>query len=65
MGLFALLLGGLWLLQGVGLVQVRPILCFTNCEPIQGVSWQWAAAGAVFTAVGGVALFWSLKRRDD
>ena len=29
-GLIGVLLGGLWLLQGLGLVQVRPILCFAS-----------------------------------
>ena len=32
------LLGGLWLVQGLGLVQIRPILCFADCEPVQGSS---------------------------
>ena len=60
-GLAAVLLGGLWLLQGLGLVRVRPILCFADCDPIQGASTVWAAAGAVLTAAGGVALFWSFR----
>ena len=33
------------MLQGLGDMQVRPILCFANCEPIQGASRAWAIAG--------------------
>ena len=35
-GVIAVLLGGIWLLQGLGIVLVRPILCFADCVPIQG-----------------------------
>ena len=42
----AALLGGLWLLQGLGLVQVRPILCATACEEVRGASLTWSIAGA-------------------
>jgi hypothetical protein len=37
-GLGAALLGALWLLQGLGIVQMQPILCFVDCTPIQGAS---------------------------
>jgi hypothetical protein len=46
----AVLLGGLWLLQGFGLVQIKPILCFADCAPIQGPSATWAFIGAVTLA---------------
>ncbi len=62
-GLIAALLGGLWLLQGLGIVQMRPILCFADCVPVQGPSAIWAVIGASVLAVGGVAVFWSVKRR--
>ena len=62
-GVVAALLGGLWLLQGLGIVQIRPILCFANCDPVQGPSATWAVVGAVVLAVGGAAVFWSLKPR--
>ena len=58
--LFALL-GGLWLLQGLGLVHVRPILCFVDCDPIQGPSSTWAVIGAVALVIGGLILLWSLQ----
>ena len=61
-GVIAVLLGGLWLLQGLGLVQVRPILCFADCAPIQGPSVTWAVIGGITLAVGGGSILWSRKR---
>jgi hypothetical protein len=63
-GLIAALLGGLWLLQGLGMVHVRPILCFADCDPVQGPSATWAVIGAFMLALGACAVFWSLKRRS-
>ncbi len=63
-GIIAILLGGLWLLQGLGLVHLRPILCFADCAPVQGPSGTWAAIGAVTLAVGGFGVFWSRKQRS-
>ena len=61
-GIIAVLLGGLWLLQGLGIVQVRPILCFADCAPVQGPSLVWAVVGAVVLVVGGFGVLWSRKR---
>jgi hypothetical protein len=60
-GVIAVLLGGLWLLQGLGIVQLRPILCFADCAPIQGPSVTWAVVGAIALAVGGVGIAWSRR----
>jgi hypothetical protein len=62
-GLIAALLGGLWLLQGLGIVHLRPILCFADCVPVQGPSTTWAVIGAAVLAAGGAVMFWSWKRR--
>ncbi len=62
-GVIGLLLGGLWLLQGLGIVQVRPILCFANCAPVQGPSSTWAIIGFLVVAAGVIAIIFSLKRR--
>lgn len=62
-GLFAVLLGGLWLLQGLGIVEMDPILCFANCAPVQGPSGAWVVIGASALAVGGATIVWSLKSR--
>jgi hypothetical protein len=63
-GLVAALLGGLWLLQGLGIVHLRPVFCFADCVPIQGSSATWTVIGAGFLAAGGTAMFSCLKRRS-
>jgi hypothetical protein len=62
-GVISLLLGGLWLFQGLGLVHVRPILCFADCAPIQGASLTWAIIGLLFGTAGTVAIYFSLSWR--
>jgi hypothetical protein len=63
-GIIAVLLGGLWLLQGIGIVHLRPILCFADCTPVQGPSLTWAIIGAVTLAVGGVGVVWSRRQKS-
>lgn len=60
-GLIALFLGTLWLLQGLGIVQLRPILCFADCTPVQGLSVTWAATGLIALVVGAGCVLWSRK----
>jgi hypothetical protein len=60
-GVIAIMLGGLWLLQGLGLVRIRPILCFADCAAIQGASATWAIIGGVTLAIGGLAILWSRR----
>jgi hypothetical protein len=62
-GVISVLLGGLWLLQGLGVVRIRPILCFADCAPVQGPSLTWAIIGLLVVSAGVFALFSSLKRR--
>lgn len=62
-GVVSLLLGGLWLLQGLGMVHVWPILCFADCAPIQGTSLTWAIFGFLLILAGAVAIFFSLRWR--
>ena len=62
-GLVAALLGGLWLVQGLSLVTIQPILCVADCETLEGPSPGWAAAGAVLLLAGLGAIFWALRRR--
>lgn len=63
LGVLGVLLGGLWLLQGLGLVHVRPILCFANCVPVQGPSSTWTIIGAVVLAAGIFAIRSSRRSR--
>ena len=46
------LLGGLWLMQGLGLITVQPVRCVADCEPMVGPSATWALAGIVAVAAG-------------
>jgi hypothetical protein len=62
-GVISVLLGGLWLLQGLDLVHVRPILCFADCVPLQGPSPTWAIIGFFVVTAGVIAILYSLKRR--
>lgn len=61
-GVLSVLLGGLWLLQGLGVVHVRPILCFANCAPVQGPSSTWAIIGVSVLTAGVLAILYSGKR---
>jgi hypothetical protein len=61
LGGLALALGGLWLLQGAGLVQVRPILCFADCAEIQGTSTTWAIVGLIMAVLGAWGVVYSLR----
>lgn len=60
-GIFSALLGGLRLLQGLGIVHIRPILCFADCATIQGPSPTWVMIGAVTLAISGLLIFWSIR----
>jgi hypothetical protein len=53
-------LGLLWAVQGADLIQIKPILCAANCEPITGGSTLWLSIGIITTAIG-LALLASLK----
>jgi hypothetical protein len=61
-GILAVLLGALWLLQGLGIVYLRPILCFADCAPVQGTSVTWAVIGVVTLAIGICGVFWARKQ---
>ena len=61
----AILLGGLWLLQGLGIVHLRPILCFADCAPLQGPSVTWAVIGAIMLAAGGGGVAWSRRQNPN
>lgn len=62
LGLIGVLLGGLWLLQGLGLVTIAPILCVAECEPLEGPAPLWAAVGLVVFAAGAFAVVRGIGR---
>ena len=61
-GLIFSALGGLWLVQGLGVVHIEPIACVAECETLDGPSATWAAIGAVVLAGGLFALFRAFRR---
>lgn len=62
-GVLAALLGGLWLLQGLGIANLKPILCVGACTPLAGPSATWAIIGAVVLAAGIAAAVYGFRRR--
>jgi hypothetical protein len=62
-GVVLALLGLLWLLQGLGLVTIPPVLCVAECAPLTGPSTQWAIIGPVVLVVGCLALAFAFRRR--
>lgn len=59
----AVLLGALWLLQGLGLVQMQPIVCFGDCQPVEGPSATWVVAGLLLLLLGIAGIANWFKRR--
>jgi uncharacterized membrane protein YiaA len=57
----AILLGTFWFLQGVGILNVCPILCFTDCACIEGGSQLWSVVGAVVFIIGILTMAVTLK----
>lgn len=56
------LLGLLWLLQGAGIVHIKPILCAANCEPIEGTSLLWQIIGTIVFLAGTTIIGLCMKR---
>lgn len=56
-GVLLTAIGLLWALQGADLVHIKPVACVTNCEPIEGFSTTWLAAGFASVVVG-LAIAW-------
>jgi hypothetical protein len=63
LGTVGVLLGGLWLVQGLGLVTIPPILCVAECETLTGPDTTWAIIGAVVLIAGIAAIAFALRRR--
>lgn len=62
LGVIVALLGMLWLVQGLGIIQIDPILCAGDCEPITGRSVEWTITGTIASFVGIVSVGAGLRR---
>ncbi len=60
-GAFVGIIGLLWLLQGTGLLRIRPILCIANCEEVVGPSPIWAVSGLIALIIGIIVVFVSVR----
>lgn len=60
-GVLLALLGGLWMLQGLGLISVAPIACIGACEPLTGPSILWAIIGGLTIVAGGALVAWARR----
>lgn len=56
LGTILSLLGLLWILQGVDVVRIQPVLCAADCQPITGGSIGWLTAGVVTVVLGLIVL---------
>ena len=56
------LLGVLWLVQGLGLIEIGPILCVADCEPITRESTQWTVIGMIALILGFTIVRAGLRR---
>ncbi|GAA0234738.1 hypothetical protein ACFFQF_24535 [Haladaptatus pallidirubidus] len=65
LGAIVALLGMLWLVQGLGIIQIGPILCVADCEPITGRSMQWTVIGAIALFVGIVIVRAGMRRSPE
>jgi hypothetical protein len=63
LGVVAVLLGGLWLLQGLGLLHIQPILCVAECEAVENPSMLWALLGFILLIGGTIAITRSIAAR--
>ncbi len=61
-GAFIAFLGLLWSLQGIGILQIRPIFCVADCEEIVGGSPSWAVVGVITFIIGIIILIMSVRR---
>jgi hypothetical protein len=61
-GVILAILGLIWFLQGIAILNVCPVLCFADCECITGGSSFWAISGVISIIIGVGILYVSLKR---
>ena len=62
-GILLVLLGALWLLQGLGIVTIAPVMCVAECTALSGPSILWAIIGLLTIVVGGALVAWARGRK--
>jgi hypothetical protein len=63
LSIIAILLGAFWFLQGVGILNVCPILCFADCACIEGGSQFWGILGAVIFTIGFLTMIITMNHK--
>ena len=61
--IIAMLLGAFWFLQGMGILNVCPILCFADCTCVEGGSRFWSAVGAVAFIIGTLTIIITMRHK--
>lgn len=56
-------LGTLWLLQGLDIIHIKPILCFVDCDVISGKSSFWQVVGTITLIIGLVVVYINIKQK--
>jgi hypothetical protein len=58
-------LGVLWFLQGSGLINVNPIMCFTDCDPLAEQSVDWSVQGIASFVVGAAICLLAIFKKKN
>jgi hypothetical protein len=61
-GITVVLLGLLWFLQGIGIIQMCLILCFVDYECVRDESLLWETVGAIILIIGMIFVYIRLVR---
>jgi hypothetical protein len=61
-GLAAVGVGVLWILQGSDVLHLNPVLCAADCRPVTGHQPAWQVAGAVTAALGVGAVVLAVRK---
>lgn len=56
-------LGTLWLLQGLDIIHIKPILCFADCDVMSGKSSLWQVVGTITLIIGLVVVYINIKQK--
>jgi hypothetical protein len=63
LALIATFLGGFWFMQGIGILNVCPILSFADCACIEGGSTLWTVVGAIVFIVGILTIITTMNQQ--